>query len=77
MRENFVGYAGKKGVRRNATKDLVKEMFNRVAYAATGAEYGEALEELRQYKQELARWVEDNEPERWAQSNSARRSGGK
>jgi len=44
----------------------VKEMFNRVAYAATGVECGEALEELRQFKQELARWVEDNEPERWA-----------
>jgi len=50
MRENFVGYAGKKGVSQNVSKDLVKEMFNRVAYAATGAKYGEALEELRQYK---------------------------
>ena len=27
MRENFVAYAGKKGVGRKATKDLVKEMF--------------------------------------------------
>ena len=68
MRENFVAYAGKKGVGRKATKELVKEMFNPVAYAAIGAEYWEAFKELRQYKQELARWVEDNEPERWVMS---------
>jgi len=47
MRENFVGYGAKKGIWRDATKGLVKEMFNRVAYAATAAEYGEALQELR------------------------------
>jgi len=68
MKENFVGHAAKKGIRRDASKHLVKEMFNRVAYAAIGGEYGEAIKVLRQYKQELVRWVEDNELERWAQS---------
>jgi len=77
MRENFVRYATKKGIRRDVSKDSVKEMFNRVAYAATGAEYGEALEELRQYKQELAHWVEDNESERWAQSKFSKERWGK
>jgi len=28
VKENFVKYAGKVGIRRDATKDLVKEMFN-------------------------------------------------
>jgi len=46
----------------------VKELFNQLAYAATLAEYGQALDELRNYEQELARWVEDNELGRWAQS---------
>jgi len=55
VRENFVKYTAKVGIRLDATKDLVKEMFNRVAYAATTAEYGHALDELRHYKQELAR----------------------
>ena len=50
VRENFVKYAAKVGIRRDATKDLVKEMFNRVAYAATAAEYGQVLDELRHYK---------------------------
>ena len=66
VRENFVAYAGKLGIRRNASKDLMKEIFNRVAYATTEAQYGQALQELRQYKRELAWWVEDNEHERWA-----------
>ena len=47
MRENIVGYVGKLGIRRSALKDLIKEMFNRVVYAATTTEYGQALEELR------------------------------
>ena len=68
MSENFVAYAGKLGIRRDASKDLMKEMFNRVVYTAIAAEYGQALEELRHYKRELAQWVEDNEPEYWAQS---------
>lgn len=68
VRENFVAYASKLGIRRNASKDLVKEMFNRMAYATIVVEYGQVMEELRQYKHELAQWVEDNELERWAQS---------
>jgi len=66
MKENFVGHAVKKGIRRDVSKHLVKEMFNRVVYAAIRGEYGEAIKVLRQYKQELVRWVEDNELERWA-----------
>ena len=63
-----MAYAGKLGIRWDASKDHIKELFNRVAYAAIAAEYGQALEELRHYKHELARWVEDNEPGCWAQS---------
>ena len=77
VRETFLDYAGKLGIRRNASKDLVKEMFNRVAYAATIAEYVQALEEPRQYKRELARWVEDNELKRWAQSKFTKKRWGK
>ena len=45
--ENFVGEAGKLRVRRNASKELVREMFMRVAYAPTVVEYNSAMEELR------------------------------
>jgi len=47
---------------------LLKEVFNRIAYAPMGFEYGVAVEELRKYKPQLAAWVERNEPECWAQS---------
>jgi len=50
LRENIVKLAGKLGIGQDATKDLVKEMFNQVAYTATSAEYGQALDELRHYK---------------------------
>jgi len=43
VRENFLGYVGKRGIRRNASKDLVKEMFNQMAYALTSTQYGQAL----------------------------------
>jgi len=43
-------------------------MLNRVAYAASEAEYGLAVEELRKFKRELAMWVERNESERWVQA---------
>ena len=56
----------KYGYRKEATKDFLKEMLNRVAYTASEAKYGLAMDELRKIKCELAVWVERNEPERWA-----------
>jgi len=63
LRVNFLGKATKLGIRKDALKDLLKEMFNRLAYAPTGPEYEVALDELRHHKVELERWVEENEPE--------------
>ena len=68
LMENLMTEAGRLGIRRNESKDLIKEMFNCVAYATIAAEYDSALEEFRKFKCELAQWVEKNEPERWAQS---------
>lgn len=68
LREIFLGRAAKLGIRRDASTDLLKEMFNRVAYAPTRVEYELALAELRKYKQDLACWVEENELKRWVQS---------
>jgi len=67
LRENLLGRAAQVGIRRDALKDPLKQMFNRVAYAPTAAEYESALAEPRRYKWELACWVEENEPERWVQ----------
>ena len=45
---------GRLGIWWNASKNLVKEMFNRIAYAPPVAEYDSAMDELRRFKRELA-----------------------
>jgi len=52
--ENFLQVAGKHGIRKEATKQLVKEMLYRVAYAPTLGEYNAAVQELRAHQPELA-----------------------
>jgi len=66
MIENLMTEAARLGIRHNASKDLIKEMFNRVTYATTTVEYDCAIQEMRTFKREVALWVEKNEPERWA-----------
>jgi len=41
--------AGKYEFRREAIKDMLKEMFNRVAYTASGGEYKIAIDESRKF----------------------------
>ena len=66
--ENFLSEAAKLGIRWNASKNLLKELFSRFAYATTKVEYEGVLDELRKYKRELAECIEKNEPKQWAQS---------
>ena len=75
--ENLLKEAARLGIRRNASKDLIKEMFNRIAYATTGPEYDSAMEELRKFRRELAVWVERNDPHHWAQSKFSKDRWGK
>jgi len=58
--------ASRSGIWWNASKDLIKEMFNRVAYATTVVEYDCAIDEMRRFKRKLALGVEKNEPQQWA-----------
>jgi len=60
--------AGKHGIRKEATKQLVRKMLYRAAYAPTLGEYNVVLQELRAYKPKFAQWVHDNEPEQWAKA---------
>jgi len=46
---------GKHGIRKGATKELVKEMLYRVAYALTLRDYNVAMQELRAYKPRLTK----------------------
>jgi len=68
LAKNFMQVAGKHGIKKEATKQLVKEMLYRIAYAPTLGEYNVAMQELRAYKSELAKWVGDNEHEQWAEA---------
>jgi len=49
--ENFMAQATKLGIRRNASKNMLKK---RLAYTMTKVEYDGALEELRKFKRLLA-----------------------
>jgi len=53
LTENFLKEAAKHGIHKELTKQIVKEMFYRVAYAPTVGECNFALDELRCYKAEL------------------------
>jgi len=52
LTENLMTKAGRLGIWRNASKDLIKEIFNRVAYATAAAKYDCALQEMRTFKRE-------------------------
>jgi len=56
LMENMLTEAGRLGIRRNASKDPINEMFNHVAYATSVAEYDSAMDELRRFKRKLALW---------------------
>jgi len=75
LTENFLKGVAKHGIRKEAAKQIVKEMFYRVASAPIMGKYNAALEELRCYKAELGSWVEDNELEQWVHRRSLRKDG--
>ena len=68
LAENFVKATTKHCIQERTTKQIVKEMFYRVAYIPTTGEYNVALLKLRCHKAELVDWVEDNDPKHWVAS---------
>jgi len=52
--ENLIGKASKLGIRRNASKELVWDMLNQIAYTMNVAKYESTMAKLRMYKRELA-----------------------
>jgi len=54
LAENFFQVAGKHDIWKEVTKQLVKQILYRVAYAPTLGEYNATVQELRAYKPELA-----------------------
>ena len=53
LAENFLQVDRKHDIRKKATKKLVKEMLDRVAYAPTLGEYNATVQALRAYKLKL------------------------
>jgi len=75
--ENFLKKAAKYGIRKEVTKQIVKEMLYRVVYTLIVVEDNAAFKELRCYKVELGTWVHDNEPEQWAASKFSEKRWGR
>ena len=46
----------------DASKELMKKMFNRIAYTLTALEYDVSMKELRAYNRPLTIWVQKNDP---------------
>ena len=59
LTENFLKEATKYDILKEATKQIVEEIFHKVVYALTIAKYTSALQEWRYYKVELVALVED------------------
>jgi len=64
----------KLGFRQEGSKDMLKEIFNRVAYVPIDGEYMEAIDELRKLKSSFVVWILDSLEFRCNQSS--RRKGG-
>ncbi|KAL6314386.1 hypothetical protein AAG906_021444 [Vitis piasezkii] len=58
-------------------KDNALKLLDAVAYARLEIGYNSAMENLRRFDANLAKWVEDNNPEHWAMSNWERSIGPK
>eukprot|EP00261_Vitis_vinifera_P033020 XP_019074263.1 PREDICTED: uncharacterized protein LOC109121481 [Vitis vinifera] len=54
-------------------KDNALKLLDAVAYARLEIGYNSAMENLRRFDANLAKWVEDNNPEHWAMSKFAKK----
>ena len=54
LSKNFLIVIRKYSFRQEATNELLKQIFNQIAYALSAMEYGIAIDELKKFKHKLA-----------------------
>ena len=65
IKENFSSFLTKHNTRGRKGKGNALELLDAVAYARLECDYLVVMEMLRMFNPELAKWVEDNQPEHW------------
>ena len=62
LKENFNSFLSKHNTRGNKGKENALQFLDSIAYARLEHDYNVSMFELRKYNDNLAKWVEENEP---------------
>ncbi|XP_019078111.1 uncharacterized protein LOC104880614 [Vitis vinifera] len=73
VKENFSSYVTKHRMKGKKCKMDALLLLDNVAYARLDDDYVVAMEKLKTYNSDLAKWVEENNPQHWAMSKFAKK----
>ena len=73
VKENFSSYVTKHSMKGKKCKMDALLLLDNVAYARLDDDYVVAMEKLKTYNSDLAKWVEENSPQHWAMSKFAKK----
>ncbi|XP_019076008.1 uncharacterized protein LOC109122756 [Vitis vinifera] len=76
VKENFSSYVTKHSMKGKKCKMDALLLLDNVAYARLDDDYVVAMEKLKTYNSDLAKWVEENSPQHWAMSKFAKKTMG-
>ncbi|KAL6329679.1 hypothetical protein AAG906_026416 [Vitis piasezkii] len=63
IKENFSSFLTKKNTKERKEKENVLQMLDSIAYARLDWNYKVAMDTLRTFNHDLAKWVEENNPQ--------------
>ncbi|XP_034683284.1 uncharacterized protein LOC117912709 [Vitis riparia] len=66
IKENFSSFLTKLNTKGRKGKENVLQMLDSIAYARLDCDYEVAMDTLRTFNHDLAKWVEENNPQHWA-----------
>ena len=75
LKENFCTYFNKHNIRGKKDKEDAIMLLDAIAYARLDLDYIIALENLRCFNEDLAKWVEENNLEQWAMAKLKKKNG--
>ncbi|RVW82503.1 hypothetical protein CK203_046270 [Vitis vinifera] len=66
IKENFSSFVTKLNTKGRKGKENALQMLDSIAYARLDCDYEVAMDTLRTFNHDLAKWVEENNPQHWA-----------
>ena len=73
VKENFSRYVTKHSMKGKKCKVDALLLLDSVVYARLDDDYVVAMEKLKTYNSDLAKWVEENSPKHWAMTKFAKK----